>query len=74
MIFLFSFLRASAGLSVPIGMSHIRLIYNTPLIRFALQSRCTHLRDTFHFSAASCAVIYSNIFDLLLRTVYSIAA
>ncbi len=42
-----------------------RLIFKTPSIRFSLHNRCTHLSDTFHFSATSCAVIYSNITDLL---------
>ncbi len=68
------FLRASAGLSVPFGISHTRLMFNTPSIRFSLHSLCTHRSDTFHLTAASCAVIYSNIFDLLLCPVYSIAA
>ena len=63
--FLFFLLRASAGFSVPFGISHTRFTLIAPWTRFSLQRRCTHLSDTSHFSAVSCAVIYSNISDLL---------
>mgnify|MGYP007025282826 CR=1 FL=1 len=32
-------------------MSHTRLIFIAPSMRFSLHNRCTHLSDTFHFSA-----------------------
>ena len=57
--------RASASLTAPFGMSHARLIFNMPSIRFSLQSLCTRLADIPQSSAASCAVTYSNISVLL---------
>lgn len=55
------FFRVSASLTAPFGMSHTRLIFNMPSIQFFLQSLCARLTDIPQSSAASCAVIYSNI-------------
>ena len=41
------------------------MMFNTPSIRFSLQSLCTRLADIPQSSAASCAVTYSNISVLL---------
>ena len=57
--------RASASLTAPFVMSHTRLMFNTPSIRFSLQSLCTRLADIPQSSAASCAVTYSNLSVLL---------
>ena len=59
----------TTGFIDALGISHTRLTFNTPSIRFSLQRRCTRRADMPQSSAASCAVIYSNISDLLKHAV-----
>ena len=59
--FLFSFLRPSTGFSASLGISQTRLRWTIPSILFSAQSFCTRRSDRFHFFAASCTVIYSNM-------------
>ena len=51
----------SAGFSASFGISHKRLNFATPGIRFSSHSFCTRLSEMPHFFAASGAEIYSNI-------------
>ena len=60
--FLFSFrFLLSAGFFASFGISHKRLNFATPGIRFASHSFCTRLSEMPHFFAASGAEICSNI-------------
>ena len=52
----------SAGFSASFGISHKRLNFATPGMRFSSHSFCTRLSEMPHFFAASGAEIYSNIF------------
>ena len=60
--FLSAFNRTSVGFSASFGISHKRLNFATPGMRFSSHSYCTRLSEMPHFFAASGAEINSNIF------------
>lgn len=68
---LFFFL-LSIGFFASFGMSHTLLKRTMPSILFSEHSICILRSEIFHFVAASCTVIYSNITDLHIISRYII--
>lgn len=70
MLYLFPcFVLPSIGFSASFGINHIYPSFETPGMRFSLQSICTRLSEMPHFSAACGADIYSIILPSFLHTV-----